>query len=549
MTARIACTAVVCFVTAIAACQSDSPSLDQGKSDLIGGHVGQSGEFPATLTIVDNCTATRVGPREILTAAHCVFQQGMPDNVRSMYQRGQTVRVMPTGNGSIQAAVVDHVVPHLKFVASPIINCDQNLTAPVIDVAVIHVRDPLPDTIAIASVDTRSAQADDIVTMAGSGCETSVRETFDYTLRRHKFGETSVIATPNLRNPNGLWSSRTISDSQLSLVDSVYFITPGPDYVPPGPGLCPGDSGGPIYRNGHVIGVNASYVFKTVGQPYTNLFTRFSSPDVVEWLRTESVSLITTSASVVDSGAPVVDSGSPVVDSGSPVVDSGSPVIDSGSPVVDSGSPVVDSGSPVVDSGSPVVDSGSPVIDSGSPVVDSGSPVVDSGAPVVDSGSAWSCPATSCLKISEVVDSGSNKAVEVTNACATPIDLSRVSLCIENNTSTYCINGTGAGRSVTLTGTLAPGSAFAACQGFANEPACAQAAYLAFNGDDRIALRFDSVVVDSFGELGTLPASTPWTKQAFRRNRDCSSYLGVGPFSTSAYQSGTANASHLGIAP
>ena len=60
------------------ACSDAKPSPQTGDDDLIGGRVAEEGEFPATMQVRGNCTVSKVGPRHVLTAAHCINSMFYP---------------------------------------------------------------------------------------------------------------------------------------------------------------------------------------------------------------------------------------------------------------------------------------------------------------------------------------------------------------------------------------------------------------------------------------------------------------------------------------
>jgi secreted trypsin-like serine protease len=70
-------------VATLGAC-SDADVEATDDAELIGGRRALDSEFPATLLIKGSCTASKVGPQLILTAAHCIT---------GMYSVGSTLSV------------------------------------------------------------------------------------------------------------------------------------------------------------------------------------------------------------------------------------------------------------------------------------------------------------------------------------------------------------------------------------------------------------------------------------------------------------------------
>ena len=112
------------------------------------------------------------------------------------------------------------------------------------------------------------------------------------------------------------------------------------------------------------------------------------------------------------------------------------------------------------------------------------------------------------LFISEYVEgSGNNKALEIFNPSATPVDLAAGAYKIE----IYFNGNTSAGSNITLSGTVPPGGTFVIKNTSASSITAQQSSSsLTFNGNDAIILRKGTSVVDSFGRVGEDPGSS-WT--------------------------------------
>src|SRR6476620_6670015 len=77
---------------ACAAPQGDADESGAAESNdaLIGGRAASAGQFPATVYLKGECTATKVAPKRILTAAHCVLD---PATVSIRYPAGSRISV------------------------------------------------------------------------------------------------------------------------------------------------------------------------------------------------------------------------------------------------------------------------------------------------------------------------------------------------------------------------------------------------------------------------------------------------------------------------
>jgi hypothetical protein len=261
-------------------------SLGTTSEPLIGGSQAQPGQFDATIRI-PGCTAARVGPRHILTAAHCVMSL---KTGQAYYTTGSVIRVT-------NAKVFDStaVWTDMTLDAPPKVHpvwglecrdgCPNNTSAVAPyapDIAIITTTTSLPSNIPQAFIDIASVPASTVVTLTGSGCEEYVGGPNPTT------GRLKLQATYTQALAPASWDAR-------------YVGTYGKDQLSWSASLCPGDSGGPLYRGNsgsvqRVVGVNAYYTFNdSSGVSYQNTHTRMSGqpyvigdvywPSVVSWLR------------------------------------------------------------------------------------------------------------------------------------------------------------------------------------------------------------------------------------------------------------------------
>lgn len=295
------------------ACSAPSPDAATSDPELIGGEVAEPGAFPSTLQIVGNCTVTKVGENVILTAAHCVRNQD--GSLRTNFAEGQSMQVRHRGTAKVEAeagedagaeagpANAEEITATLtikRTVIHPRIahycrtkSCggrasDERRDAP--DIAIIEVAGGL-EGIPTAAVDLTSAKPGDEVTILGYGCKTDVwAGDIDGKLR---YRNTRLVAASAAVHTGGL---RPDEADGLRSIEANNVFTRGPvseiaadadtdagdadaDAAAPElqAGLCPGDSGGALYRKGAnvVVGVNASYTFLPNGRiPVTNWHAR-----------------------------------------------------------------------------------------------------------------------------------------------------------------------------------------------------------------------------------------------------------------------------------
>lgn len=261
-------------------------------SDLTGGEVASASDFPSTLVIRGNCTVTKVGPRHILTAAHCVDDAAASDGLAAKFRAGAKIEISSanqpkTASKPWIAVKIERTVIHPAWVnglkrtggASPVVLTPE---APP-DVALI-VLTPASESklvaIPAAEVDLRYVEKSDDVVIMGYGCESGINGASPYPTggQRLKIHETDALSRKALVHEGAF-----ITESQTSTVYGGYMITPGRSKDSDEASLCPGDSGGPVYRNDgtgrHVVGVNSYYSFLPASKDpsqisYTNWHTR-----------------------------------------------------------------------------------------------------------------------------------------------------------------------------------------------------------------------------------------------------------------------------------
>lgn len=242
--------------------QEEEPTAARA-DELVGGHVAAESEYPATVYL-GGCTGVKVGPRHFLSAAHCF---GDPNQA--------TLAMTPKNDASdISYLTVVSVNVHPEYT-----NCSQCANDGSMsdfgfrpDVALIVVAEETPD-VPEATIDPEPVSISDAVTLSGYGCENGVGQPSGPP--RLKVGDTDAI------DPFLLSGAASIPDA--------YVTTYGPEVDADSPGLCPGDSGAPLYRTGTdlVVGVAALVSFNgDTGNPVGNWHTRVDSQsryDIYAW--------------------------------------------------------------------------------------------------------------------------------------------------------------------------------------------------------------------------------------------------------------------------
>jgi hypothetical protein len=187
------------------------------------------------------------------------------------------------------------------------------------DVVVVITKEPLDFVPATAKVDLDPVVPGDDVFVVGAGCEDYVwQRDFDYSRRRVKSAKTRALSPYDAFHPGSHMNQIGDRVSVATAYASSYFATPGPDWEAGSPGLCPGDSGGPVYRadaKNVIVGVNATYTFKNFRAnrplPTTNGHTRLDGTSrwtVGKWLESLGVETVrsctTRSCTPYDAGVP-----------------------------------------------------------------------------------------------------------------------------------------------------------------------------------------------------------------------------------------------------
>lgn len=247
-------------------------------SDLIGGSNANNDKIPATVGISasgrNSCTAARVGERQLLTAAHCVLNLS---TLAPRYDATHPVTVtLPNGVAATYAVVEARIHPAwMEKCAETLCSVaavTAKLDAP--DIAVLELADPVAGA-AIVPVERRPLEAGEEVTIVGFGCTKGVHVADDRPARELLSASQKVVAPANAVHEGSF-----VEAEDEPVFSGNYVLTGGQA------GLCPGDSGGPLYvrRDGMlaVAGVNANYTLRpddvdAVGVPVTNWHTRLDT--------------------------------------------------------------------------------------------------------------------------------------------------------------------------------------------------------------------------------------------------------------------------------
>ncbi|MDZ4677812.1 MAG: trypsin-like serine protease [Oligoflexia bacterium] len=251
---------------------------------LINGVIDHTGKFPF-VALVGGCTATKVSPQHYILAAHCYMQKIKP--------------LIHTMKNSKQALSLDNsqISLHPSWIETcSKINCSGlEIGTPQdnprkVDLAIVKLAKP-DYSIPFVQIDYGSINTGESVVIAGFGCTADIGEEGDGL----RYAESIVVSADIMKHQHSLYAPVADLASQSN------FVTPGYSYNTRYSSLCPGDSGGPVFRMKNsspvLIGINADYTFFG---PYersisvTNVHTRISDDSfysVGKWVREQLLKL------------------------------------------------------------------------------------------------------------------------------------------------------------------------------------------------------------------------------------------------------------------
>ena len=292
---------------------SAGDALASREQALIGGSPADAGQFRSTVGFGGVCTAAKVGPRQFLTAAHCVAvpRPGRMDPVPDPFppndgvadeylpgsplliQWGLSVRDPEQAELTIAATAI-----HPSWWECPL--CQEPSRNAAADIAVVEIVEDTPQ-IPEARVELDRIAVGAPVVEVGWGCEVTTNPPpgTSVELDRFKLDDTLTIVATEIQR-----DEPRISDEQRERIDDSYLITAGRDQNANDASLCLGDSGGPLYLAGdadpRVVGVNSDYTFRgdqpePGGVSWTDWHTRTSLDSlhaVGQWLIERGVNTV-----------------------------------------------------------------------------------------------------------------------------------------------------------------------------------------------------------------------------------------------------------------
>jgi hypothetical protein len=239
---------------------------------LIGGEPDEGADYAAVIVLAAGprsvCSATKIGPRRFVTAAHCVVD-AVRAQLRPAFEPGGQVRIsnalMPRDESDFARLEVvgtrlppDYMDGLARFQAYRrqrretlaevlsgaelerrmlLLSMRHHFAARFPDLAVVDVAATTPE-IPSLPVDLTPLRRDDAVTLVGYGCEHSPL----------------TPETPGLAGDRP-FGRRSAGRTRVIRADRVNVYTHARLMADGAPSLCPGDSGGAVLRAGRLVGV------------------------------------------------------------------------------------------------------------------------------------------------------------------------------------------------------------------------------------------------------------------------------------------------------
>lgn len=255
--------------------------------ELIGGTAHgplQPSLYPSVINLNGFCTATKVGARTFITAAHCLMAAS--GDYKEIFKRGQSFSItnLPNPYDGIPWLPVHTELAKADpgyAAACAAGACDASTAQNHTDIGIFQIQEDTP-LIPVAAMDYRYILPNDVIDIVGYGCEAlgGGPRTPEPNL---SFGRMKYVTT----RVGGTALTDSVHLPADALVQTLAFFTFGHAADPASGGLCEGDSGGPAFLRAPgvfaVVGVNGSRWSNDAGtDTQANQHSRLSN--AVPWM-------------------------------------------------------------------------------------------------------------------------------------------------------------------------------------------------------------------------------------------------------------------------
>ncbi|WP_408097223.1 trypsin-like serine protease [Peredibacter sp. HCB2-198] len=242
---------------------------------IIGGDTDQADSEGIVLIALGDqsaCTATKIAPNLLITAAHC-FDDSSEVVGFTTKQSNQEFKIVKL--------TTEEVFIHPSYAALGNEN-EYTESIKVQDIAIVKVSPSAEfEAVPTRELDFSEIASGEKLSFYGYGCTKSLNDLEGYFPFR-KMAKVDSLSEECLSEDQGIMTEFYQDISSLIYKNNI--VTPGKKRQSDSASLCLGDSGGPLIKDGKVVGINTLYTFKDItengesetGISYLNLHARLS---------------------------------------------------------------------------------------------------------------------------------------------------------------------------------------------------------------------------------------------------------------------------------
>lgn len=259
-------------------------------ANLIGGKPSES--FETTIFALlgpARCTATKIKDKTYITAAHCltsrVADDKVPETIKRTLSEGELVLLSKKSEvrmfGDFNVSYIDKIHVHPSYDYYGFLYATEQLDdftsiSQAFDIAIFTVKESLGIE-GVAELSDKPIGVDAELTITGYGCEDNF---VDQTVPKGFIGR---------KKTGDLLSGTVQSDMSLAFLDDQVKLNLDKNYLYASVtdsdervSLCPGDSGGPVFNDGKLVGISSFAYADDEGNAFNNFFSRVDL--VIDWI-------------------------------------------------------------------------------------------------------------------------------------------------------------------------------------------------------------------------------------------------------------------------